>query len=746
MVLKRFVPFVCSLAVASAAVADPLNCDLKAYKPSQGLTAVVDNDALVVQWTGDRGADLRMHLSIDRAAPVVRELAVRKAGGQWGTLGQNLVPEFGVTSGLRRVSNQQLQPLTGLGVTITPEVMDREKWYAFWDAPLYVPGLEEGRNPTNPNLPRKPEEIRRANASFKTSSCTVRAEGARIEIEFPGLSMGIFSGSTRFTVYRGTSLVRLEAVAKTDEPGVAYKYEGGLKGLSTSLTPRVVWRDVADQAQHYRFGGAKNDALVPVRARNRLMIAEGRGGSIASFPPPITFFFTREVDTNLGYVWYRKDSDASFAMGVRQGDREDVEAYRANFALYNAPPGSWQRMAVYFYVSPDAADATRTAVMAFTNNDTFKPVAGYKTLVNHFHISFTDRLRASGSLDGQTPDVIAMKALGINIVGLSDFHADKMRGRDNGAGRFEDMRDYALASAKASDQDFLVTPWEEPNAYFGGHYNVMFPKNVYWSRAQDPGQPFTETLPEFGKVYHPGSGADVIKILESEGGYWFHAHPRTKGTTGYPDASLEKEWVRSDRYLGMAFKPGMGVDLSMQRLCEYRCFEAQDKMNNLFAGSGLKPKLLIADTDTYQKGPADDIYPNIPVNYVKLDKVPGPGDDWSPILKAVRAGDYFVTTGQILIKNYAVGGAGAKRTITADLEWTFPPEFMEVVWGDGQKVDRQVVSMTDAVAFGTRKVSIPFDATGKKWVRFAVWDSAGNGAFVNPVWVDATSTTSSQAQ
>ena len=29
----------------------------------------------------------------------------------------------------------------------------------------------------------------------------------------------------------------------------------------------------------------------------------------------------------------------------------------------------------------------------------------------------------------------------------------------------------------------------------------------------------------------------------------------------------------------------------------------------------------------------------------------------------------------------------------------------------------------------------PFDAAGKAWVRFAVWDSAGNGAFVQPVWL-----------
>ena len=57
------------------------------------------------------------------------------------------------------------------------------------------------------------------------------------------------------------------------------------------------------------------------------------------------------------------------------------------------------------------------------------------------------------------------------------------------------------------------------------------------------------------------------------------------------------------------------------------------------------------------------------------------------------------------------------------------------MWGDGKKVDSQVIKATDTTAHGTRKLSIPFDATGKVWVRMSVWDSAGNGAFVQPVWL-----------
>jgi hypothetical protein len=76
-----------------------------------------------------------------------------------------------------------------------------------------------------------------------------------------------------------------------------------------------------------------------------------------------------------------------------------------------------------------------------------------------------------------------------------------------------------------------------------------------------------------------------------------------------------------------------------------------------------------------------------------------------------------------------------QRTIVADVDWAFPWEFVEVVWGDGKTVDRQIIRATDLAPMGSKHFSIPFDATGKKWVRFAVWDSAVNGAFVQPVWL-----------
>jgi hypothetical protein len=733
-----------SLSVVSMASAEGFNCDLAQYKATTGLTAAIEQDALVVTWAGQGGSEVRARYAIQNGQPVIRDLAVRRQGGQWATLGQNLAPEYHVVSGVRRMSTDHIRAFKLAGFELTPELIAKNRWYAFHDAPLEVPGTQgrDGQWGTQlPPLPRKPDEIRRADSTFRTTGCSVKTDGASLEVNFPGLSMGIFSGSLQFTMYRGTNLIRMDALASTEEPFVAYKYDAGLKGFSTGLMPRVMWRDQGDERQQYLFGGPTNAALVPLKARFRILVAEGRGGSVATFPPPHKFFWAREIHKNLGYVWYRKDSDKQFGMGVHQAEHEEsTEAGQLDcFALYNAPPGTVQHMGMYFYATPNDGETTRQAALKFTHSDTYAPIPGYKTFTNHWHLRFTERVRASGSLDTPLPDLAAMKGLGLNIVGLSDFHGD-MHGNDSGALRFKDEKDYFEATRRASDMDFLVLPWEEPSVYFGGHYNLMFPKPVFYTKVRKEGQPFTETDPVYGKVYHLGSAQDVMQLMTAEQGFWNTSHPRTKSSAAQPDDYWDKPYGKSDQYMGVDFTQAMGDDLSDKRMVQYRSFDAVDEMNNLNANTGLKPKLILPDIDTYQQGPEDNLYSGYQVAYLKLGRVPGPDEDWTPVLNAMSDGNYFVTTGEILVKNFAVEGAGNKRTIVADIDWTFPLDFVEVVWGDGKRVDRQIISATDLPAFGSKHFSIPFDATGKAWVRLAVWDSAGDPGFVNAVWLNPAPT------
>src|SRR3954453_6230785 len=217
-------------ASTTVVLADAVKCDMSQYKAASGLTASAEQDALVVAWTGENNQELRARFAIESGTPTVREFAVRRAGGQWAAVGQNLTPEYHVVSGIRRMSVQQGEPLVGAGVELTPAVIDKNRWYAFWDAPLVLPdgpemqqvaaargartaqpagqtgpparGINDtpataaprGRN-SIPDVPpgarnlgpaRSQADIHRADASFHATSCSVKTDGQSIEGRSPG--------------------------------------------------------------------------------------------------------------------------------------------------------------------------------------------------------------------------------------------------------------------------------------------------------------------------------------------------------------------------------------------------------------------------------------------------------------------------------------------------------------------------------------------------------------------------------
>ena len=203
---------------------------------------------------------------------MVTELAASKAGGAWVVLGKDLAPQFEVTTGRRRISSTELSILQRLGKD-TPENEDWYKWMVFWDAPLVVPGHERLVGPG-----RTQDEIKRAAVSYQSDRCTVKTDGDRVSVTFNRLTLGIFSGDLQFTVYKGSNLLRQEAVASTDAKDVAFIYKAGLKGFAIANGNKVVWRDTSQMWQEQDFGGAVNQQPVNIRARNRLEIsADGRG-------------------------------------------------------------------------------------------------------------------------------------------------------------------------------------------------------------------------------------------------------------------------------------------------------------------------------------------------------------------------------------------------------------------------------------------------------------------------------------
>ena len=718
---------------AVATSAQTLRCDLSGYAARTGVTAELSGDLLVVEWEGEGDEWLRMKLGIADRMPVVAELAVRVDQRDWAVVVTDARFEFKIVEGLRRISNQQLVPLRELGVELTQEVVDRYKWDAFWDAPLDLREPVRANNPPpaegvaeQPGLPRTATEIRRADAVYATTGCRVTREGRRLAVVFPGMRLGSFSGELVLTVHQGTNLIRVEAIASTDRPSVAYKYDVGLTGLERNDESRVTWRDVGSQLQSYSLRGPANADHVVLRAANRLVVAETNGAAIAAFPPPHTFFWAREVEINVGYNWYRKDDDTSFSIGVRQGEQEVVEQYRANWSLYSAPPGSAQHMAAYFYPTWGDHSEARDAALAFTNGDRYRPLEGYQVMGSHYHTDMGRNLRASGSIDTRLSDFEVLGSAGINIAGPVDRPRDETQ--------LEEQHWLFRGAERHSDDRFMVMPQMENTNLLGGHWDLLFSHPVYYVDERLEGTALVTEHPEYGRVYNIGSAEDMMAMIEAEDMLVFMPHPRTKGSTGYPDAVAETPQFLSDRYRGVGWRWGMGSDLSERRLSEQRVLPLLDDMNNWIAATSLRPKYLMAITETYFKSPGDDVYANGPVSYIRIDELPEPGD-YTPIVAALKNGDYFVTSGEVVIPSHSYEGTASAMTLVADVEWTFPLEFVEIVVGDGERTTIYSVAATDLPAFGRHTFRVPFDATGQAWVRFAAWDSAGNGAMTMPVRV-----------
>ena len=442
-------------------------------------------------------------------------------------------------------------------------------------------------------------------------------------------------------------------------------------------------------------------------------------------------------------------------------------------------------MTVFLYPSADAGQAAYQSALAFTHGDHYKPVPGYQVMNHHYHMDLGQRLGAAGSLDADIPDLVALKALGINIVSQIDSvggGADAtpegavypgghpvaasraeapapagagggrgagpggrggagaaQNGGAAGRGRGGDalqMRYNSIEGARRhSDSNFLVMPNQEYyGSPLGGHTDLLFSHAVYWTGGRAPDQPLVDNDPKYGKVYHIGSAGDLMEMARREDVLINMPHPRTKGSTGYPGFGQGPAVLQRSALPGRRFPLGHGArSIGSSGCARYRCQPLLDDMNNWVADKPIPPKYILSISEVRHQQPGDEIYASSPVTYVKLDVLP-PSDDASPVIQALMRGDSFVTSGEVLIPTYAVQGTGAERTIVADVEWTFPLNFVEVVWGDGTKTDRQV-DLRRPICRRWGAITSRFRSTrpARRWVRFAAWDSAGNGAMSQPI-------------
>ncbi|HWN95150.1 MAG TPA: hypothetical protein VNT99_08965 [Methylomirabilota bacterium] len=567
--------------------------------------------------------------------------------------------------------------------------------------------------------------------------------GTRTTIRLAEAKAGSFQGDVRFTFYRNSPLFHVETVLTTQEDWRAIIYDAGL----TSAQPNwdaMVWNDTAGKLQTAKVD--ETSAAASLAVFGRTIVAQGKAGSLAAFPPPHQFFYPLDEAYNLQFVWHGKDYRGhvrDHGFGVRQSSTGDNRFV----PWFNAPPGTQQRLGVFYLLTRGDGKQALDAVARYTHGDRFKKLPGHLTFTSHYHVEhskeFMDKQRqqeTSGIPRGlETPGMVkTFKARGADIVHLAEFHY-KDGSRTSESDRLRELKLMHDEFRRLSDDELLLLPGEEPNVHLGGHWISFFPKPVYWTLIRPAGKPFVEEIEGYGKVYRVGSPADVLRLFEAERGLMWTAHPRIKSSFKFPDQYKDTEFFKSDRFLGAAWK-AMPADLSRPTL-GWRVLDLLDDMSNWGA-----KKHALGEVDTFRMEPDFETYAHMNINYLRLTTLPRYDDGWQPVLDALRGGEFFTTTGEILISEFTIGGkqsgqtlavtGNANSTLEANLEWTFPLAFAEIISGDGRKIFRQRIDLADTESFGTRKLRLPLDLKGRTWARFEIWDIAANGAFTQPVWIE----------
>ena len=660
-----------------------------------------------VLWKGEDGLGWRAELGIHDAAPCIFSLEY-EMNGQWVKLAGMLKPQFKVVTSERTKRNPQRLK------TLKPgEELDYQ-WDTYSDDPF-----------------SRKDKIKQANQVWDTKEMSVKTEGGHTTVSFDGLTLGQFTGGCDFNFFDGTNLIRIEAVASTEEDGVAYLYHAGLEGFDIGklyyVSPKR--REVLENPGLHTNAGPDRDRE-RVNTRGRVLTLGLAKGSIATFPSPHRFFWGGQTENIVGNNYYiREAMKDTMAIGVRHN--MSPEHFNIRWPGYNAKPGTVQRMSVFFMPTAESVYVTRARVMKYTNFDHLRELDGYKRLGAHMHVAgqaafMRDRRH-------ERPWEKLIKENGFDVFAPCDFWAEG-RCRDNKEGRKSDLERYQAMSHYCSTEDFLVVPaeefWDESGkqTLIPFHCMVFPSKPMLYSRWRDDDQEFAEKLPDGRTYYHLKSADDFVEMCRREDCFILMPHPDTKANDGLPYDCKTEDWFTDERWFGIGCRM-LPADNSVPTMISGRTDRVWNDINNWSD----RPRYIISELDTYTKVDESEedweMYPMTNCTYVQLDELPG-ADNWQPLVDALRAGKHFYSTGEILLEKQDMKDGSCDATFS----WTYPLAYVQLVYSDGENVKTMEISTSDSKPYGKETFHFDFPA-GIKWARVLATDIAGNSAFGMPVFL-----------
>ncbi len=485
---RRYWTFFALISLFAATIVhaqDSPTVDLSAYSNECGVLVTHQNERISVSWAASKDEFGRLVLNLRAGQPLIEQIGIsRTPQGNVDVLLENVDPIVFLTVGTRDVP---------------PGKPADQKWQVFFDKPA-----------------NRPHETIASKLDLKRVD--VMSTGKRATVKVSDLSAGSFHGTLQFTFYSDCRLMHVEAVLSTEQDRRAIIYDAGLLGDEAG------WRQFAWLDARGRLQSAPADENVRDRhlaVKHRTIVAETPGGSIACFPPPHQFHYPRDWSNNYQFNWYGRDHHG-LAPRMGFGVRQDKASGGAFVPWFNAPPDREHRLGVFYLLSRGTAKEALDETLRFTNGDRFPELPGRLTMTSHWHMAIAVTAmeqRQRGQDPPPIPELVGVfKELGVNMVHLGEFHGDG-HPKDPGPLRLPEVDAMFTECRRLSDDELLLIPGEEINTFLGireegkhpGHWMSLFPRPVYWTMQEGDTRPFVEDHPKYGKLYHVGDRATMIR-------------------------------------------------------------------------------------------------------------------------------------------------------------------------------------------------------------------------------------------
>ncbi len=485
----------------------------------------------------------------------------------------------------------------------------------------------------------------------------VASQGSRATISIGDVTIGPFTGELRLTLYRGASLVHLETVVHTQEDRRAILYDTGLALPSASKT-RFAWVDTEGKLE--RTEASRDDTDRHLAVRHRTLIAETASGSVACFPPPHQFFFPRDLTDNLKTVWYGRDHrglDARFGFGIRQAERGGG----SYVPWFNAPPGTDQRLGVFYLLSDGKAEEALAQDLRYTHGDRFPKLPGYHTFTSHWHMAtamaalaekareaaddarLRPHVQRHGRGDrasrrvprrrpppGSRPGPPTRDGGDVRGVQASLRRRDPVPSRRRGqyrpgpgpAGQGGRPLALSLSQARLLDHETRTRPAVRGRTIRRSGRSITWETATTWSNCSS------------AKEAWPGRRT-----------------PGSRARAGLPTSSGTSRSTSRTSGWGPRGRPCRPTSRSTSSASG-----ALDLLDDM-ANWGQK-KYLPGEVDVFKIDHTHELYGHMNINYIRLepDRLPRFDEGWQPVLDSLRAGRFFVTTGEVLIPEFTVNG------------------------------------------------------------------------------------------